>query len=184
MPRTIDDTTQTELESADRSQILLTFLTIIDPNEVDPIRIVCEESKGVSFENGLSINYVLDGNLHYAIPFSFSRMSDDDRPARATLNVPAFSSDIGDWLRNMTEPARLRIQIYSMADWNETVEILNNSRSPVGTPEIIYDANHIWLRTSTGGMSTISVELGGYDFTQEPLGYRATKDLCPDLYRL
>ena len=182
MPRTIDTAIQASLESTSRSELLLVFLTVTDPNLTAPIRVVCEENKGVSFANGLPINYVLAGNLFYGLPFSFSRLSDDERPARGVLNVPAFSSQIGDWLRGMTDPARLRVEIYAQSAWADAVDG-NNARNPVTTPELIYDANHMFLRDAQGGKTMIQCEVGGYDFTQEPLGPRATKDLCPDLYR-
>lgn len=182
MPRPINEVVQAALESTARSELMLVFLTITDPAVVDPIRIVCEEHKGISSANGLPINYKLGGNLYAAIPFGFSRLSDDERPARARLSVPAFSNVIGEWLRNMTDPARMRLAIYPLSNWVDEVDV-DNARVPVGTPELIYDADHMFLRTASGDSSTINCEIGGYDFTQEPLGPRATKALCPDIYR-
>lgn len=182
MPFDIDPDYQALLEQTQRPEIVLCFLTITDPNAVDPIRIVCEENKGISFANALPINYYLDGDLFSALPFSFSRVSDNDQPARAVLNVPAFSSEIGNWLRTMADPARLRMQLYLESDWSPAIGV-GNSRSPSGTPELLYDANHLWLRSGRGGMTVITADLGGYDFTREPLGKRVTKDLCPDIFR-
>lgn len=180
---TINPVYQNLLEQAQRPEVVLCFVTITDPNVVDPIRIVCEENKGVSYANALPINYKLGGLLFTALPFSFSRVSDNDQPARAVINVPAFSSSIGDWLRSMVDPARLRIQLYLESDWAAAVSGVDNSRSPSGTPELLYDANHLWLRLARGGMTVITADIGGYDFTREPLGKRVTKDICPDIFR-
>jgi hypothetical protein len=183
MPRTIDSTIQASLESVSRAELLLVFLTITDPNVAGPIRVVCEEDRGISTKNGKVINYYLDGALHYALPFSFSRLTDDERPARGQMSVPAFSSKIGDWLRTMQEPARLHVAIYAGSAWSDDVDAANNARNHAAAPELIYNANHMFLRSASGGMTAIDAEVGGYDFTQEPLGPRATKTLCPDIYR-
>lgn len=183
MPRTIDDAVQTQLESPGRTDLVLCFLTVTDPERDEPARIVCEENGNVSYANGMGINYYLDGDLYYALPYRFSRLSDDDRPARATLTVPAFDRRILQWFREMVNPARLKVDIYSGAAWAAATLDGDNARSPTGTPNRIYLADLMWLRNVNAGGIEISAEVGGYDFTQEPLGKRATKDLCPDLYR-
>lgn len=181
--RTIDTTVQTQLESEGRSELILCFLTVTDPSRPDPVRIVCEESGNVSYANGLGINYYLDGNLHYALPFKPARLSDDDRPSRATISVPAFDRRILEWFREMQNPARLKIDCYAASAWSGSALDADNAKSPSGTPKRIYLADHMWLRNVSAGGIDITAEIGGYDFTQEPLGKRATKDLCPDLYR-
>lgn len=183
MPRTIDATIQASLESVSRAELLLVFLTITDPNVEGPIHLVCEEDRGISTRNGKVINYYLNDVLHFGVPFSFSRLSDDERPARGKISVPAFNSQIGDWLRAMQEPARLQVSIYAESSWSDAVDDTWNARDHASAPELIYDANHMFLRTASGTMTTIDGEVGGYDFTQEPLGPRATKSLCPDIYR-
>ena len=183
MARNIDATVQTQLESPGRSEIVLCFLTVTDPDRDEPARIVCEENGNISFANGLGTNYYLEGNLYYAIPYKFSRLSDDDRPARAILTVPAFHRLILQWFREMQNPARLKFEAYAESAWGDTIDDVDNSRSPASTPNLIYSADLMWLRNVDAGGTQIACEIGGYDFTQEPLGYRATKSLCPDLYR-
>jgi hypothetical protein len=180
--RTIDGSVQTQLESPGRSDLVLCFLTVTDPARDVPARIVCEENGSISYANGLGINYYLDGDLYYALPYKFSRLSDDDRPARATLTVPTFDRRILLWLQEMQNPARLRFDAYAGSAWGSALDA-DNARSPIATPKRIYLADLMWLRNVSAGGTEIVCEVGGYDFTQEPLGKRATKDLCPDIYR-
>lgn len=184
--RTIDPDVQTQLESTGRTDLVLCFLTVTDPERPgDPARIVCEENGNISHANGRGINYYLAGNLHIALPFRPARLSDDDRPARAVLVVPAFDRRILQWFRDMQNPARLKIDFYSAAGWDGATLDADNAKSPTATagPQRIYLADHMWLRGVDAGGIEIRAEIGGYDFTQEPLGKRATKDLCPDIYR-
>jgi len=182
MARIIDDAVQTELESPGRSELILCFLTVTDPTRDTPARVVCEENGNISFANGLAINYYLDGDLYYGLPFRPARMSDDDRPARATLTVPAYHRLILEWFRVMQNPARLKIDFYAASAWPAAVDA-DNARTPSTAPNRVYLADKLWLRNVAAGGTEISCEIGGYDFTQEPLGKRATKNLCPDLYR-
>lgn len=180
--RTIDGVVQSQLESPSRTDIVLCFLTVTDPARDEPARIVCEENGNVPRANGLFINYYLVGDLYYGLPYKFSRLTDDDRPARATLTVPAFDRRIMLWLQEMQNPARLRVDCYAASAWASTLDA-DNARSPSTTPKRIYLADLMWLRNVSAGGIEIVCEVGGYDFTQEPLGLRATQDLCPDLYR-
>lgn len=181
--RDIDSDVQTQLESVGRTDLVLVFLTVNDPAHPDiPIRLVCEENGNISHNAGFPINYYLLGNLHYGFPFRFSRLTDDDRPARATLNVPAFDRRIVQWFRDMVTPARLTAALYSAAAWDDEVDSFN-ARDHGTTINRIYFADKMWLRNVSAGGIEIVCELGGYDFTQEPLGKRATQDLCPDLFR-
>lgn len=182
MPREIDAAVQASLEDTSRSEIVLCFLTVTVPNIDGPIRLVSEENGGVSFANGLPINYRLGGFLFNALPFAFERLSDDERPPRGALVVPEYGSKVGSFLRRISDPALLRVELYPLSGWSASVDG-DNARNPTGTPELIFLAEHVFIRSASGGMSTIQCEIGGYDFTQEPLGPRTTKALCPDLYR-
>lgn len=182
MPRIISNTNQDQLESVGRTSVILCFLTVTDPSRPTPARVVCEESGNVSYANGKFINYWLDGNLFFGLPFRPARVSDNDQIARAKLIVPAYDRRIGEWFRAMQEPARIKIEFYSSADWDASLDS-NNARTPTGMPSQIYLADKLWLREVTGGGIDISLDLSGYDFSQEPLGHRATQSLCPDLFR-
>src|SRR5262245_13856675 len=101
MPRTIDDDLQTQLESPGRTEITLVFLTVLRTDTDEVIRVVCEENGNISYANGLAINYWLDSELHAAFPFRIPPLSDDDRPARASIVVPASSREIVQWFREL-----------------------------------------------------------------------------------
>lgn len=187
MARTIDDAVQTHLESPARTDILLCFLTVTDPaRPTDPARIVMEENGNVPMANGAFVNWYLNGNLFYGLPYRFTRMTDDDRPSRAQLLVPTYTPIIVEWFRKMDAPARMRFEAYSSSAWLSALDADNArsvSPSPDVSPELVYLADHIWLRHMNASITTITLELGGYDFTQEGLGPLASKQLCPDLYR-
>lgn len=182
--RDIDPDFQTQLESPARTEIVLMFVTVNDPAHADqPIRVVNENNGNCSFANGKFINYYLNGNLHIGFPFTLALLTDDDQPARARIIVPAVHRTIAKWFREMQTPARLTIDLYALSGWGEAVAIADNARSPIGTPKRLYLADKVWVLDVTIGATQIVLELGGYNFTQEPLGPRATKALCPDLYR-
>jgi hypothetical protein len=182
MPRIINNANQDQLESVSRTSVILCFLTLNDPLRDEPARIVCEETGNISFANGQFINYWLDGNLFIGLPFRPDRLSDNDQVARAKLSIPAYDRRIGEWFRAMQDPGRMKIEYYSSDDWGMALDS-NNARTPTGTPSQIYLADHLWVKEVSGGGTEISVDISGYDFSQEPLGYRATQELCPDLFR-
>jgi len=181
--RDIDDGVQTQLESPARTDLILCFFTITNPADSPPIYLVCEEYGNISWANNGPINYYLDGNLHLGFPFRFTRLTDDDRSARTVVVLPGFDRRIVQWFKDMTDPARLRADCYSSAAWVGASLDMDNARTPLTTPKRVYLADKLWLRNVSVTGSEITAELGGYDYTQEPLGYRTTKSLTPDLYR-
>lgn len=148
MARTIPSAVQDELEHRSRSDILLCFLTINHKATSDPVRVVCEEYKGVSYRSGLPINYRLGTNLYYALPFSFERITDDEGVPRAKLVVPNIDLRIGEALLAISEPARLTAEVYSYSDWCRSVDS-DNARSPVDDEEVTngtFDTDSGWTK--------------------------------------
>lgn len=183
MPRDIDQPLQDELESTERSEILLCFLTLQAASSPLPLRYVTEEKSGVSFDNGLPIDYMLGGNTYSALPFSFERLSDGDRPPIGKLRVSNIGGIVGGLLIDYAEPLSVNAKLYALSDWNLPV-FPGNVRNPQGTPTLVYEAAHMRLKDISGNVSMVEGTLGNYDLTQEPFPFvRLTADRAPDLFR-
>ncbi len=181
MARTIQNDVQTQLESRGRSGVILAFLTVTAPNQVEPARIVCEESGNASIHRGKFLSYVLDGETFVGLPWKPARLSDNDDVSRATVSIPQYDRRIAEWFMTMEDIATMKIEYYPSWAWGAPDN--DALRLPIGTPVAVYDADYLFVRRASGNSQEVVCDISGYDFSQEPWGFRASQLLTPDLYR-
>lgn len=169
MPRNISPAYRYSTESVHSSVVDLIFLTISHPELVTPIRVVNDTR-----------DYVRDGLTWIGVPFSISLMSDEDTPPVAQIQVQNVDQSIGDAVREMSSPARMKVELLSSSDFDITVV----PRTPIGTPSIEYVSDKLFLADVKMDALVVTGQLVGWDYMQRTWpGIRATQNRLPGLFR-
>lgn len=181
--RSISTSFRNSLEDRHNPELILVFATISHPNLYEPIRVVCEDVEGVSYNANGIINYKWNGDLYYGCPFSFSLLTDDEQPPRSKLTIHNVDRKIGQAILAIDSSPRFRFSILKSSDFGSSYDS-DNARTPTGTPEIEYDADYLYLRDVSGDQSVITADIVTFDIENEPCpALRATQDVTPCLYR-
>ena len=169
MPRNISTTFRKEAEAQFSDEADLCFLTISHGTLADPIRVVWDTK-----------DYVYSGFSWIGFPFEISILSDDDQPPKAQLTIQNIDPRIGDTLRILTTPPRLKIELLSTLDFDTSVD----PRTEVGSATVIYSADRLFLINARVDFLTVSGEIVGWDYLQRVWpGQRATQAIFPGLFR-
>lgn len=186
--RTITNATRNSFQSRANTELLLMFAEITHPTLDAPIRIVTEDINGISYQNGLAINYKWDGGyggpllLFQACPFAPTLLSDDDNPPRAQIHVANANRKIGLAVMALTVSPLIRLSGLILSDFSSSLDS-DNARTPIGTPSVWYDAKYLLLRNVSGDDSLVKGDIMPYDPTTEPCPpIRTTQDRTPGLY--
>jgi hypothetical protein len=151
------------------SEVDLGFLTISHPQLSESVRVVSD-----------TIDYSWAGFKWIGFQFDVRLLSDDDQPPKAQLVLQNVDRIIGETVQHLTAPPRLRLQLLSSVDFDLSVR----PRVPLGTPSIVYDANHLWLTNVKVDAIEMTADIVGWDYGQRAWpGIRATQARCPGLYR-
>lgn len=158
------------LTSGNSDVVPLAFLTITHPSLSEAFYFV---SDGVDFTRG--------GVTWTGIPFDITFLSDNERPPISELTIQNVDRVIGERIKAIgIEPCRVKLEILSSADFDETVE----PRAEIGTAHVHVLADHLFLVNVHVDVLSITGTLKSWDYTQELYpAYSATKDRLPGLFK-
>jgi Concanavalin A-like lectin/glucanases superfamily/Domain of unknown function (DUF1833) len=111
MTRNVTSAFRRTAESSFSDEVDLCFLTISHPTLSEPIRVVWDTK-----------DFVYDGNTFTGFPFDLEILSDDEQPPQARLVIQNVDPRIGDTIRALTSPPRLKIELLSSDDFDLTVD--------------------------------------------------------------
>lgn len=181
--RLVPAAVRAELEKSSSAEVWLVFGEIRHPSLIDPIRVVSENDAGISYANGLPINYYYLGDLYQGLPFAFDLLSDGEQAPRSTITVPNVRREIGKAALLLTDSPRLFITIVPLSAYTLTVGASNARNHASPEPTVIYAARHLFLRNVSGDSIAVQADVEGYDLTAEPWpAVRTTPEKTPALY--
>ena len=123
MARTITSAWRTAAHSTIRDEVDLVFLTITHPS-ITTIRVVWD-----------TVDFVKDGFTFSGFPFDLEILTDDETAPTANLVIQNISPTIGDGIRVLPYPPRVKIELCLSTDFNLTV----NPRTEIGSATEIYE---------------------------------------------
>jgi uncharacterized protein DUF1833 len=169
MPRNVTLSFRKEAEAQFSPEADLCFLTISHGTLADPIRVVWDTK-----------NFIYGGQTFTGFPFDITILSDDDGPPKAQLSVQNIDSRIGETIRALSTPPRLKIELLSTLDFN----IAADPRTPIGTPTVVYSFDKAFLTNCKVDFLAVTGDIVGWDYLQRVWpGRRATQALFPGLFR-
>lgn len=169
MPRQISASFRRSVESRAAGDVDLAFLTISHPRLIEPIRLVSDTK-----------DFTRDGARFIGFPFDVQLLSDDDHPPKAQISFQNVDQSIGETVRGLRSPPRLKIELLSSADFDLGV----TPRVPLGTPTVEYTADKLFLTNVAVDALNVTAEIVGWNYLQRVWpGVRATQDLLPGLFR-
>jgi len=172
MPRNISLSFRRSAESSFADEVDLCFLTLTHPNLLEPVRVVWD-----------SKDFVYAGNTYTGFPFDITILSDDDAPPKAQLTIQNVDSRIGETVRSLLTPPRLKIELLSSADFDLTVDPRTEIDSSPGATAV-YVADRLFLTNVKVDPMVVSGDIIGWDYLQRVWpGVRARQDLFPGLFR-
>lgn len=171
MPRNVTASFRRLAEANFSDEVDLCFLTITHPVIIDPIRVVWDTK-----------DFIYGGNTFTGFPFDMQILSDDESPPTAKLQIQNIDPRIGDSIKALRSPPRLKIELLSSADFNLNVDPRTAISSP--TPTVIYSADRLFLTNVTVDVLVITADIVGWDYLQRVWpGQRAMKSSFPGLFR-
>lgn len=169
MPRNINLSIRKELEAQFTPEANLIFLTITHPLMGSTIRVVNDTK-----------NFIYGGNTFIGFPFDIQILSDDEKPPKAQLAIQNVDSQIGEAIRSLITPPRLKLELLSTLDFNIAVD----PRTEIGTAAVAYSFDKGFLTNVKVDFLTVSADIVGWDFMQRVWpAVRATQTLFPGLFR-
>lgn len=172
--RTLTPAFREAMEKQETEAFPLIFLRIRHPSLVDEIRLVRNGSDVV-------LNASDTGELVYkGADFQVNILSDGEGSATAQLQVQNVDLEIGNALIDAFDPARIDLEIYSSALFNESVV----PHPPiVPNPAYEFQALYLFLVEASIRDDFVTGTLRGWDYTQETYpGIVATEDRFPGLF--
>jgi len=158
-------------ESNFADEVDLCFLTISHPTLIDPIRIVWDTK-----------DFIYGGNTYIGFPFDITLLSDDEQPPQAKLTIQNVSPKIGDSLRTLRSPLRLKIELLSSSDFILSADPRVEVGSPA--PTVVYRADKLFLVNVSVNVLEITATIQGWDYLQRVWpGQRAQQSNFPGLFR-
>jgi Domain of unknown function (DUF1833) len=158
-----------QAEASFAGDVDLCFLTISHPLILEPIRVVWDTK-----------DYIYGGYTFVGFPFDITLLSDDENPPKAQLNIQNVDSRIGDTIRQLRTPPRLRIELLSSSDFNLNAD----PRTAIASTTAVYVASNLFLTNVKVDVMMVSGEIQGWDYLQRVWpGVRAREDIFPGLFR-
>ena len=167
--RTIPAGVRREIDREESRGIYLTFLTISHPSLADDERVVADP-----------VDFILGSKTFTGFQFSLPILTDTDRPPVAQLKIQNVSQRIGEVLREIDQPATLKLELIPASEFNLTVD----PRTEIGTAARTYVADQLTLVGVEANAMFITGRLQSRDYSQEPWpGVMATQAAFPGLFR-
>jgi hypothetical protein len=169
MPRTITSAYRIATHSSFRTEVDLCFVTITHSALASPIYVVWDTK-----------DFIKGGITFSGFPFDLEILTDDESPPTAHLQLQNISPQIGDAIRALLTPPRLKIELCVSTDWNLTV----TPRTEIGTATVVYTADQLYLVNVTVDAMMITGQIVGWDYVQRVWpAERATEVNFPGLFR-
>lgn len=171
MTRSVTTSFRRSAEASFADEVDLVFLTISHPTLGEPIRVVWDTE-----------DFVYGGATFTGYPFDIELLTDEEKPPTAKLQIQNVDPRIGDTIRTLTTPPRLKIELLSSADFNLTVNPRMEILSPA--PNVVYSADQLFLVNVSVDVMMVSGDIVGWDYIQRVWpGKRATQGYFPGLFR-
>lgn len=179
MPRDLSTEFVNSLEAQESDDVSLLFATITHAVLLEPIRVVNDV-----------VDYLLVGNRYLGLPFQAELLTDNEKPPRGVLAIPNVDEMIGQAIRLLDSPPRLKLEVYSLADFGEvefiddrkTRQVKSNISPTIPVPE--YSADFLTLHSVQLDVAMVRADIGSFDPSLEPYPkIRATLDRLPGLFR-
>ena len=132
--------------------------------------------------NGEPMRYLWGGNEWIAMAFDLEYLCDNDGPPEAKISIQNVDQRIGEVIRDISARPTLAIYLIGSHEFDLTV----NPRVGYGSPEPVPEAQALglFLKNTSVNLISVTADIVSWDDTQESWpGTRATKDLCPGLFR-
>lgn len=167
--RTLTTGFRREIEREATAELALIFLEVTHPALAEVIRVVNDPKdfvyRGVTYSKGY---------------FELQLLTDNERPPEGRLSVQNVDQRIGNTLRTLVDPARLRIDVVAGSQFNLGVDP-RTEITPVYTE---YVADYLYLIDVECDAMMLNGRIVSWDYTQELWpGVRATQDRLPGLFR-
>ena len=167
--RTIPAGVRREIDREESEEIYLTFLTISHPSLADDERVVADGA-----------DFILGGLTFTGFQFSLPILTDTDRPPVAQLKIQNVSQRIGEVLREIDQPATLKLELIPASEFNLTVD----PRTEIGTAARTYVADQLTLVGVEVNAMFITGRLQTRDYSREQWpGIMASQAAFPGLFR-
>ncbi len=159
-----------ESQRADSQELPLAFLTITHPRLSQVIRVVSDAK-----------DYVLGGQTYQGFDFRIVLLTDNAEVPSARLEVQNVSRTLSDILLDVSEPAKVNIEMIAASQFDLTQDPRTEIESPSAR---IYRAELLDLIDVNADALTLSGRLIVQSFVREPYpGIFTTQDRFPGLYR-
>lgn len=122
MARTITRALRRQLDLQASGEAIIAMLTITHADLATPIRVA-----------GDGAGYVFQGETYVGFPFKFALLTDEEAAPRCQIEVQNVDRKIGDALRALTSPARLRLDLVAASEFDQTVD----PRLPLATTNLL-----------------------------------------------
>ncbi len=169
MERVIAQSLRREIDRQESGEELLVFLTITHPTMDEIIRVVTDPE-----------NFTYGGEEYIGFLFDIEFLSDSDRFPETRLVIQNVDERIGKAIKDLIDPPRVKIEAIPLSEFDTSVI----PRVPLGTPEVAYLADKLFLIDVEIDALQVSGRLVNWNYSQEVWpGTRATQNRCPGLFR-
>lgn len=169
MARPISGALKRALLKQESGEAIIAFLAISHVDLAEPIRVASD-----------GVDYSWQGEAWTGFPFKMQILSDDEGAPKCQIEVQNVDRKIGDALRALSTPPRLRLDLVAASEFDQTAD----PRAPIGTPPVEYSANHLRLINVSVSAMTVTGDVAGMDYSQDYFpGRYATQDRFPGLFR-
>lgn len=169
MARTISQSLLRSVQMQESGAAIIPFLTITHDDLAETIRVA-----------GDGVDYLWQTYTWIGFPFDIGLLTDNESPPRAQLTIQNVDRRIGDALRTLPSPARLRLDLVEASEFDQAAV----PRVPLGTPVISYTANHLFVVNVSVSAAEVTADLVSWDYTQDTFpARRATQDRYGALFR-
>jgi len=167
--RNVGVSLQRELQRQSSQEAVLAFVTISHEDITDPIRVVTDTK-----------DFVYDGYTWTGFWFDIQILSDNERPPETRIRVANVDRKVGSALKAIVSPARFKIELLPLSDFDTTVE----PRTLISSANVAYTADHLYLIDIESDDLEVTGRIVSWNYVQELWpGVRATQARCPGLYR-
>lgn len=167
--RTLPAGVRREADREASAEQFFVFLTISHPTLSDPIPVVSN-----------TVDCILDGVTYTAFQFSISILTDDERAPYAQLSIQNVDRSIGDALRNIDAPARIKMEVIAGSEFDQTLDPHIEFGKAVRT----YTADYLYLLNVDVDAMFITGRLQTWDYAKETWpGTMTTQEAFPGLFR-
>jgi hypothetical protein len=167
--RTIPAGARREADREESADNLVVFLTVTHKTLTDPIRVVSDP-----------VDHTLGGAVFTGFQFDISILTDTEDAPFAQLRIQNADRRIGEALRSLDTPPKIRLEVISGSEFDQTVD----PRAEIGTAARTYVADELLLTAVDADALFVTGRLQARDYARELWpGRMATQEFFPGLFR-